>query len=466
MNRGLLPRFCFFVYILVYTWLITNGDFNLFKNEGYAFDSLSTSLLNFNCSVENSIIGWEAFIVNNKSYMYFGPFPAILRIILNFFFPALLGKWSVLSCISSSMLCMLGFSILTIMVLKDNDNLSKELKYFFFFVSQLTFAFGTPIFYLISNDSIFHESILWALAFGIFGIVYLYKLINQTVSLFPTFFLFSTCVGLSFLSKVSYGMPLYIIWIAYIARLVISSKQPILKLLIASSPACLALIYQLWYNFCRFGNVLTFINYKYYYPWILYPSEYERFQKIGILNFRRIPISLFNYLGLRTEYFSLTPPFFNFSLPKLSVPSIFMNYQEHVISLTVVSLFFIAISIIGLFWMIREKKYFFTKFCALSFLGQIIFILSFSFGITHRYSADFIPFLVFMYTYFMSKIGNRTYLAIGKSAKFVVISTIFFSLFSMVATVFSTLGEVRKVYFIDFLNFTKTILNSIYEFLF
>lgn len=468
-------KLIFLTYILFFTWLITHGNFNLFTGEGgSAFDSLSKSLLHFQCSVDNSSIGWEAFIVNGKSYMYFGPFPAILRIILNFFFPELSGKWSLFSCLLSCMLSIISFSILLNMVLEDNDNLSRKLKYFFFLISQLTFAFGTPIFFVTSHASIFHESILWALAFSILSMVFLYKLLRAKTNSLLTFFMFSICIGLSFLSKINYGVFLYVIWAAYIIKIIKGSKKNILKLFMASSPAFIALVFQFWYNFCRFENIFTSVNFKYYYPWIQYPSEFEMFKKIGgILNFHRISTTLFNYFGLRAEYFSSKLPFFTFSLPKLNAPSIFMTYQERMISLTIVSLFFVATSIIGLFWMIREKNNFFTKFCALCFFGQIVFILSYI-GMTHRYSVDFMPFFVFMYSYFISKIGHEKFLIINGSTKLTVTLITFLSLFSIVSTVFSTLYIVSRAFGGDsfklsvdvFFNFINMIFHSIYSFLF
>ena len=42
-------------------------------------------------------IGHETMIVNGKVRMYFGPFPALLRIPLNFIYPAGHGKWSRIS---------------------------------------------------------------------------------------------------------------------------------------------------------------------------------------------------------------------------------------------------------------------------------------------------------------------------------------------------------------------------------
>ena len=447
MKSGYLYKICYLFYVLIFAWLITHGDFNLFKGEGnYAFDSLSSSLLNFQCSVEKGAINWEAFVINNKNYMYFGPFPALLRIVLNFIFPGFFGMWSLFSCMLASMLCVAGFSFLIKAILDDSNTLPIKLRRFFLFISQFTFALGTPIFFLMIGGSIYHESILWGLSFSILSIAKLYDLLKTKTDYFTSLFMFSLLAGLALLSKITYGLPLYAILIAYIIKMiVVDSRKNTLRLLTASIPAWLALIFQFWYNSCRFGNMFTFINYKYYYPWILYPQELEKFQKIGILNLKRIPSAAFNYLGLRPEYFSFKAPFFNFSLPVLANKSVFMNYQEHVISLTIVSLFFTIASIISIYWMIKEKNQIFVKFCALSFLGQIIFILAFSFGITHRYLADFIPFYVFMYSYFIFQIGNKKSFSVNNSTKLIAIGIVL-SLFSIIATIFSTFDIILKTF--------------------
>ena len=64
---------------------------------GGAYDSQAEHFLRGDVDVDVDAIGHEAMIVNDKVRMYFGPFPAFLRIPLNFIYPAGYGKWSRIS---------------------------------------------------------------------------------------------------------------------------------------------------------------------------------------------------------------------------------------------------------------------------------------------------------------------------------------------------------------------------------
>src|SRR5438552_16453818 len=61
---------------------------------GGAYDSQAEHFLRGDVGVDADAISHEAMIVNDHVRMYFGPFPALLRIPLNFAYPAGHGKWS------------------------------------------------------------------------------------------------------------------------------------------------------------------------------------------------------------------------------------------------------------------------------------------------------------------------------------------------------------------------------------
>jgi hypothetical protein len=81
-------------------WVFTTtGGRQIFVKEvlGGACDSQAEHFLRGDVDVDVDAIGHEAMIVNGKVRMYFGPFPALLRIPLNFLYPAGHGKWSRIS---------------------------------------------------------------------------------------------------------------------------------------------------------------------------------------------------------------------------------------------------------------------------------------------------------------------------------------------------------------------------------
>ena len=52
----------------------------------------------------------KRMIVNGKVRMYFGPFPALLRIPLNFIYPAGHGKWSRISGFCAGVIALFAFA--------------------------------------------------------------------------------------------------------------------------------------------------------------------------------------------------------------------------------------------------------------------------------------------------------------------------------------------------------------------
>src|SRR5438874_4286456 len=92
------PRFLpLLIALSVLLWFYTTtGGRQVFVKEvlGGAYDSQAEYFLRGNVDVDAEAIGHEAMIVNDHVRMYFGPFPAFLRVPLNFVYPAGYREWS------------------------------------------------------------------------------------------------------------------------------------------------------------------------------------------------------------------------------------------------------------------------------------------------------------------------------------------------------------------------------------
>src|SRR5256884_9017996 len=90
MSNG-VPRFLPLILLLsVLLWVFTTtGGRQVFVKEvlGGAYDSQAEHFLRGDVDVDAEAISHEAMIVNDHVRMYFGPFPALLRIPLNFAYP-------------------------------------------------------------------------------------------------------------------------------------------------------------------------------------------------------------------------------------------------------------------------------------------------------------------------------------------------------------------------------------------
>src|SRR5436309_1426426 len=92
----------------------TTGGQQIFVKEvlGGTYDSQAKHFLRGDVDVDMEAIGHEAMIVNGHARMYFGPFPAFLRIPLNFLYPAGHGKWSRISGFCAGVIALFAFASL------------------------------------------------------------------------------------------------------------------------------------------------------------------------------------------------------------------------------------------------------------------------------------------------------------------------------------------------------------------
>ena len=99
--------------LTVVLWLFTmTGGRDIFVKEvlSGAYDSQAEHFLRGDVEVDSAAIAHETMIVNGKVRMYFGPFPALLRIPLNFIYPAGHGKWSRISGFCAGVIALFAFA--------------------------------------------------------------------------------------------------------------------------------------------------------------------------------------------------------------------------------------------------------------------------------------------------------------------------------------------------------------------
>ena len=121
---------CLLAVVLVHFALVTRGTGDLFGPEllGNVYDSLAQNLLAGSATVHPKAIRWEAFHVEDRSYTYFGPWPALLRMAPNALAPSLLGQWSRASCLAAALLAVCGFGLLAARALAANPRLGLPAK--------------------------------------------------------------------------------------------------------------------------------------------------------------------------------------------------------------------------------------------------------------------------------------------------------------------------------------------------
>src|SRR5438552_783055 len=133
---------------------------------GGAYESQAEHFLRGDVDVEVEAIRHEAMIVNDKVRMYFGPFPAFLRIPLNFIYPPGHGKWSRISGFCAGVIALSAFAGLMRTALCSSP-LSSRVRNWLGNAYVIGFAFGSPLLLLLGNLSIYNEAIIWGLALSL-----------------------------------------------------------------------------------------------------------------------------------------------------------------------------------------------------------------------------------------------------------------------------------------------------------
>ena len=377
------------------------GGRQLFVKEvlGGAYDSQAEHFLRGDVDVDVDAIGHEAMIVNGKVRMYFGPFPALLRIPLNFLYPAGHGKWSRISGFCAGMIALFAFAGLVRIALRSSP-LSSRARNWLGNACVIGFALGSPLLLLLGNLSIYDEAIIWGLALSLAAIFFVFRSRqSEGRALTRAMLGFSICAGGALLSRVTFGAPFVLIGL--FLALGIRRGNRITNLVALIVPLGAALIFYTWLSYARFGSV-TGVNFDYY----INPVHSEFAHKFGVFSPRRIPYSFVDYFSLRFPSLAREPPFLAADRHSYNYPTLYSNdFSEVYLPLPWSSGWLVFGAIMGISCLLRRKRAdLFERGAAVALFVQFLCILSY-FLLAERYAADLCPFLIFCFIIFLSSGG-------------------------------------------------------------
>jgi hypothetical protein len=387
------PRFLPLLLALsVLIWFYTTtGGRQVFVKEvlGGAYDSQAEHFLRGDVDVDATAIRHEAMIVNDHVRMYFGPFPAFLRIPLNFLYPPEYGRWSRVSGFCAGVIALFAFAGLVRTALRSSP-LCSRVRNWLGNACIVGFALGSPLLLLLGNLSIYDEAIIWGLAWSLAALYFSFRSRQAEGSALTRALLgFSLCAAGALLSRVTFGAPFVLI--ALLLALRITRENRITNLLALLVPLGAALAFYVWLSYARFGSFVG-VNYDYY----INPVHSEFAHKYGVFSPRRIPYSFADYFSLRFPTVESHPPFLVADRHSYDYPSLFSNpFSEVYLSLLWSSGWLIFAAATGVTSLVRRKRAdLFDRGAAVALLTQFLCILSY-FLLAQRYAADLFPFLVF-----------------------------------------------------------------------
>jgi hypothetical protein len=420
------PRFLPLLLVLsVLLWFYTTtGGRQVFVKEvlGGAYDSQAEHFLRGNVDVDVEAIGHEAMIVDGKVRMYFGPFPAFLRIPLNSVYPAGHGKWSRISGFCASVIALFAFAGLIHTPLRSSP-LSWRGRTWLGNACIVGFALGSPLLLLLGNLSIYDEAIIWGLSWSLAALYFaLRSRQSEGAALARALLGFSLCAAGALLSRGTFGIPF--ILIAPILAWQLEQQNRITNLMALLLPLGAALAFYVWLSYARFGSV-TGVNYDYY----INPVHSEFAHKYGVFALRRIPYSFADYFSLHFPSLEREPPFLRVDRHPYNYPSFFSNpYSEVYISLVWCSGWLIFAAVMGIVCLIRRKGgNLFELGLGVALFTQLFCVLSY-FLLAQRYTTDLYPFLIFCLVVFLDSGGvgltRSRYAIVGLVALSVVVNSL------------------------------------------
>ncbi len=386
---------------VVLWFFTTTGGRQIFVTEilGGAYDSQAEHFLRGDVDVDMDAIRHEAMIVNGHVRMYFGPFPAFLRIPLNFVYPAGHGKWSRIAGFGAGFIALSAFAGLVRTALCSSP-LSSRARNWMGNACVIGFAFGSPLLLLLGNLSIYNEAIIWGFALSLAALFFAFRSRQAEGSALTGALLgFSFCAGSALLCRVTFGAPF--ILIAPFLALGIPRGNRVTNLTMLVLPLGAALAFYVWLSYAKFGS-FTGVNYDYY----INPVHAEFAHKYGVFNLRRIPYSFADYFGLRFPSLEREPPFLRADRHFYNYPSLYSNdFSEVYVSLLWCSPWLIFGAIMGIICLFRlNTANLFERGAAAALLAQFLCILSY-FSLAQRYAADLYPYLIFCLVVFLSSRG-------------------------------------------------------------
>jgi hypothetical protein len=381
-----------------YFWLVTYGTWSLRASEvkGVAFDSLAKHLLSFDASVDSDAIGFEGLTVGARTVMYWGAFPALLRIVPNLLLPSMYGLWSRPSCLLAALLA-LAAAVATSRAALAAAGQGWTGRILYLLTATVGFGLGTPLVYLLSCGRIYHESILWGLCGSFCSIYFIILLLNRQIAARRGLFGLSVSFAVTLLTRTTFAIPIALamslLTIQVFGGVRATSKvraarvKVAVQLVLVLTPAVIGGAFHFWYNYNRFGSILDNTHIAGY----MHPADFG-----GVFNLQRIPSALYNYFGLTTTSLSSHPPFFKLARVRYADDTLFFNWKEETLSLSLGSSWLLLGAALGVVTLVRSPRSASAIFITLCFVVQVFFISAFDF-VTERFAAEYLPFLAYLF---------------------------------------------------------------------
>ena len=156
--------------LALFTWVLTVGRWNLLQRQYFDdfFDAQARAIFDGHLDVPPGVVGFEGFVTHGKTYIYFGPFPAFLRMPLM----ALTDRWdgrlttlSILLATVALVYAAFRLSCSLRCLVRGTDPVGRRELWATAGLSVAVLA--APPLFLMSSAVVYHEATMWGLAFTV-----------------------------------------------------------------------------------------------------------------------------------------------------------------------------------------------------------------------------------------------------------------------------------------------------------
>ena len=291
-----------------YAWLLTRGSFDPFGAEqfGLTFNSMLDHMLQGRWDVEPASIGAEAFVHDGRTYAYFGPFPALLRLPLALLPSDVLPNWQGLNVerLSCWFAVIGGIAAQVIAVTTALGTTTVPVK------TQLTPPLvvlcalsGAPMLLSWRGALIYHEAILWGWALAMaFVAIALPAVKQERPASARRLCALAVCAGLCLLTRSTTGAGLYLATGLLLLRHLEWNGdwwRPVLQPPFWAPASVLAVFLAMAgiVNQGRWGNPLVFANLHTQTTLIdKFPDRLSRLEQYGLFDWHRVDIGTLYYM--------------------------------------------------------------------------------------------------------------------------------------------------------------------------
>jgi hypothetical protein len=421
----------YFLLLACLTWLATLGSWEILRGEslGVAYDSLAANLLRGSAEVDVDAIQFERYEQDGRIFMYFGPFPAILRIALHHFAPDHYGAWSRVSTVLAVFLSAIIFSRLVSGTLSLNRAISSSGKHWLTLAAPFVLTLGTPLAFILSSPNIYHEAVAWGFCGTLLSLKAVVDLAIYPKKRANSMHAFAIGFGIALLSRLTNAIPalflMPFVLVRYIKLELSQSHSKLIaarKLAIPSGMILACCLFQLWYNYARFGSVFVFRNISKYF-----------FSKTHLgpdFSISRLPDALTNYFGVSGDLFLKYPPFVRMLTAVYQRPELFVaEWREQAISLSLSSSWLLLTGFVGVLYAFIRPCQPLMRVALVATLLEATLIMTYFF-ITQRYAVEIAPFFI---------IGLCVFLSHCRLTRVPLTSLLVTSMLSILITMTSTL---------------------------